>query len=120
FLDTLPCNAHTTASDALWARLPLVTCSGRGFAARVAGSLLQAVGLPELIAGDLAAYETLALDLARAPQRLAAIREKLRGNRVTFPLFDTTRLCRALESAYRTMWDIHLSGGKPRSFNIDP
>jgi predicted O-linked N-acetylglucosamine transferase (SPINDLY family) len=118
FLDTLPCNAHTTASDALWAGLPLVTCCGQGFAARVAGSLLHAIGLPELVASDLVAYEALALDLARSPQRLAAIRDRLRRNRDSFPLFDTARLCRALESAYRTMRDIHLHGEKPRGFDV--
>lgn len=118
FLDTLPCNAHTTASDALWAGLPLITCSGQGFAARVAGSLLHAVGLPELVTTDLAAYEALALELARAPQRLAGIREKLRSNRAASPLFDTARLCRALERAYQTMWDIHLTGEKPRGFKV--
>ncbi|MDE1987975.1 MAG: tetratricopeptide repeat protein [Alphaproteobacteria bacterium] len=118
FLDTLPCNAHTTASDALWMGLPLVTCMGRSFAARVAGSMLHAVGLEELIAGDLAQYEAVALDLARSPQRLAALRDKLAGNCATTPLFDTPRLCRNIESAYATMWEIHRKGEKPRSFSV--
>ena len=77
FLDTLPYNAHTTASDALWAGLPLVTMPGKSFPARVAASILKAADLPELIAPDLTAYEALALKLARDPRRLAAIREKL-------------------------------------------
>jgi protein O-GlcNAc transferase len=77
FLDTLPCNAHTTASDALWAGLPVLTCSGNTFAGRVAGSLLRAIGLPELITESLEDYERKALDLARDPQRLTALRQKL-------------------------------------------
>ena len=81
FLDTLPYNAHTTASDALWAGLPVVTCAGRSFAARVAGSLLHAVGLPELVTTSLAEYEALALALARDPGRLAELRERLGRNR---------------------------------------
>ncbi|HKX09272.1 MAG TPA: tetratricopeptide repeat protein, partial [Stellaceae bacterium] len=86
FLDTFPCNAHTTASDALWAGLPLLTCMGRSFAARVAGSLLHAVGLPELVTGSLGDYEALALELARSPERLAALRARLQANRATAPL----------------------------------
>jgi protein O-GlcNAc transferase len=120
FLDTLPCNAHTTASDALWMGLPIVTCMGRSFAARVAGSMLHAIGLEELITVDLAQYEAVALDLARSPQRLAALRDKLAGNRATTPLFDTPRLCRNIESAYATMWEIHRKGEKPRSFSVAP
>lgn len=103
FLDTLPYNAHTTASDALWAGLPVVTTPGRSFPARVAASILTAAGIPELIASDLAAYETLALELATDPERLRAIREKLIRNRHTTPLFDTARFIRNLEDAYRAM-----------------
>lgn len=120
FLDTAPCNAHTTASDALWAGVPLITHSGRGFAARVAGSLLAAIGLEELITTELADYEALALALARSPKRLTAIRERLWRNRSTHPLFDTARLCRNIESAYRTMWEIHQRGEMPRSFSVAP
>jgi predicted O-linked N-acetylglucosamine transferase (SPINDLY family) len=91
FLDTLPYNAHTTASDALWAGLPVVTCLGETFAGRVAASLLKAVGLPELITTSLEDYEALALKLAREPLLLASIKAKLARNRDTCPLFDTAR-----------------------------
>jgi predicted O-linked N-acetylglucosamine transferase (SPINDLY family) len=105
FLDTLPFNAGTTASDALWAGLPVLTCAGEAFAARMAGSLLQTIGLPELVTCNLAEYEALALELATSPTRLAEIRTKLANNRDTSPLFDTDRFCRNLESAYQGMWD---------------
>jgi protein O-GlcNAc transferase len=118
FLDSLPCNAHTTAGDALWMGLPLVTCMGQSFAARVAGSMLQAVGLPELIAPDLAAYEALALELARSPQRLAALRARLAAKRTSCPLFDTARLARHIETAYETMWRRHLEGLPPAAFDV--
>jgi protein O-GlcNAc transferase len=103
FLDTLPYNAHTTASDALWAGLPLITTPGCSFPARVAASVLAAANLPELIAPDLAAYEALALKLARDPAALKAIREKLAASRGSVPLFDTARFTRNLEAAYRAM-----------------
>jgi predicted O-linked N-acetylglucosamine transferase (SPINDLY family) len=119
FLDTLPYNAHSTASDILWAGVPLVTCMGRSFASRVAGSLLTAIGAEELIAPDLGAYETLALDLARSPERLAASRANLVRNRTSYPLFDMARLCRHLESAYETMWGVYLKGRKPESFMVN-
>src|SRR6202043_3759860 len=88
FLDTLPCNAHTTASDALWAGLPVLTCSGDTFAGRVAGSLLTAIGMPELITESLEEYERTALALARDPQRSIALRHKLEMNRDASALFD--------------------------------
>lgn len=103
FLDTLPYNAHTTASDALWVGLPLVTTPGRSFPARVAASILTAAGLAELITEDLTAYETLALKLAGDPEALNAFREKLKANRTSVPLFDTARCTRNLESLYRDM-----------------
>ncbi|HYQ98906.1 MAG TPA: tetratricopeptide repeat protein, partial [Casimicrobiaceae bacterium] len=102
-LDTMPYNAHTTASDALWAGVPVVTCLGDTFASRVAASLVRAVGLSELVAADLAAYEALALSLARDPLRLAALRAKLAANRTTAPLFDTPRFARDLEALYVAM-----------------
>jgi predicted O-linked N-acetylglucosamine transferase (SPINDLY family) len=105
FLDTLPFNAGTTASDALWAGLPVLTCAGEAFAARMAGSLLNAVGLPELITHDLAEYEALALELATSPARLAEIKTRLAANRLSAPLFDTKLFCRNLESAYQQMWE---------------
>jgi predicted O-linked N-acetylglucosamine transferase (SPINDLY family) len=119
FLDTMPYNAHTTASDALRAGLPVVTCPGRTFAARVAGSLLHAVGMPELIARDPDHYEALALELARDPARLGALRAKLASDRASAPLFDTDRYRRHIEVAYATMQEIALAGGKPRSFAVD-
>jgi predicted O-linked N-acetylglucosamine transferase (SPINDLY family) len=120
FLDTLPCNAHTTASDALWSGVPVITCSGRSFPARVAGSLLRAVGLEELVTHSLAQYETLALELARDAQRLSAIRARLAAGREQLPLFDTPRFCRHLEQAYRRMWQRHRDGEPPVTFRVEP
>lgn len=113
FLDTFAVNAHTTASDALWAGLPVATLAGRQFAARVAASLLHAVGLPELVATSEAGYEALCLDLATSPAKLAAIREKLAANRKTQPLFDTARHTRALEAAYSAALERHRQGLAP-------
>lgn len=118
FVDTCYCNAHTTASDALWAGLPVLTCASATFAGRVAGSLLRAIGLPELITHSLADYEALALDLARVPTRLAAIRRRLAQNRDTFPLFDAARVARHIEAAYRGMWERHQRGMPPESFPV--
>ncbi|MBF0296463.1 MAG: tetratricopeptide repeat protein [Magnetococcales bacterium] len=103
FLDNLPVNAHTGANDSLWAGVPVVTCVGETFAGRVAGSLLHAAGLPELVTHDLAAYEALALRLALEPERLRAIRERLTRLRETAPLFQTDRFVANLEEAYRRM-----------------
>ena len=118
FLDNLPCNAHTTASDALWAGLPVLTCAGTTFAGRVAASLLEAVGMPELITPSLERYEALALELARNRGLLAAHRERLARNRLTHPLFDTALFRRHIEAAYETMWQRLLEGGTPRSFDV--
>lgn len=104
FLDTHPYGAHSTSADALMAGLPVVTCMGGVFAARVAGSLLNAVGLPELVTASLAEYEALALSLAVAPERLLGIRKRLSENIKTSPLFDTKGFCRNLEVAYMAMW----------------
>jgi predicted O-linked N-acetylglucosamine transferase (SPINDLY family) len=104
FIDTLPCNAHTTASDALWAGLPVLTCMGEAFASRVAASLLKAVGLPELITESQPAYEALAIELANHPEKLAGIKLKLERNRLTTPLFDTTSYARHLEALYTEMY----------------
>jgi protein O-GlcNAc transferase len=111
FLDTLPYNAHATACDALWAGLPVLTCAGEGFAGRVAASLLHAIGFPELVTQTPDAYESAALALARDPQKLLELRKRLTANRLTKPLFDTTRFTRALEAAYcRWMDERRLSG----------
>jgi len=110
FLDTLPCNAHTTASDSLWAGLPVLTCAGESFPARVAASLLNAVGLPELVSTTLAQYEEMAVELAMNPGRLGEIAARLSGNRLTAPLFDTELFTRRLEEAYRQMFQRHAAG----------
>jgi protein O-GlcNAc transferase len=120
FLDSLPYNAHTTASDALWAGLPIVTCLGETFAGRVAASCLKAVGLPELITTSLEDYEALALKLAREPAFLAAIRAKLASNRESYPLFDTPRFTRHIEAAYTTMWERYQRRERPEAFAVSP
>jgi predicted O-linked N-acetylglucosamine transferase (SPINDLY family) len=120
FLDTLPFNAHTTASDALWAGLPVITCYGESFAGRVGASLLKAVGLPELVTANLDDYEALALRLATDPQRLRTFRDRLERNRFTEPLFDTRRYRTYIEAAYGEMWEIWQRREKPRSFAVDP
>ena len=104
FLDTLPYNAHTTAMDALWAGLPVLTSMGASFASRVAASLLHAAGMPELVTDSLGAYEDRALGLARDPDALAKLKARLAANRANCALFDTARFTRNLESAYRAMW----------------
>jgi protein O-GlcNAc transferase len=119
FLDTLPCNAHTTASDALWAGLPVLTCAGETFAGRVAGSLLTAVGLPELVTKSLEDYEQVALALAHDPQRFAALRGKLSKARATSALFDLPKLTGNIEAAYARMWQTWLSGETPAAFSIE-
>ncbi len=118
FLDTLPFNAGTTASDALWAGVPVLTCSGEAFAARMAGSLLKAVGLPELITHSLEEYEALALKLASSPSLLSGLRDRLARNRTAAPLFDTPRFCRHLETAYGMMWQRHLRGEPPGALRV--
>ena len=120
FLDTLPLNAHTTASDALWAGLPVLTCRGRAFGGRVAASLLHAVGLSELVTDNLQAYEALALRLATDATLLGGLRERLRQNRLSYPLFDTDRFRRHIEAAYTTMWELWQRGERPRSFRVEP
>lgn len=106
-LDTFPYTSHTTASDALWAGCPLVTCSGETFASRVAGSILINAGMRELVTASLEEYEHLVLDLAASPARLRDLRRKLEENRDTCPLFDTPRFARNLERAYEEMFDAY-------------
>jgi len=118
FLDTLPYNAHTTASDALWAGLPVLTQMGQAFAGRVAASLLNAVGLPELITRDAAAYEALAIALGRDPARAGALKARLAAAIPTAPLFNTPRFTRHLEGAYRMMWQRHAAGLAPEGFAV--
>ena len=118
FLDTLPYNAHTTGSDALWAGVPLLTCRGSAFPGRVAASLLQAAGLPELITQTAAEYEALALALASDRDRLAGLRAKLAQTRDSCALFDTARFTRHLETAYRMMVARQRAGGVPEGFSV--
>jgi protein O-GlcNAc transferase len=118
FLDAFPYTAHTTASDALWAGVPLLTCTGRSFATRVAGSLLHTIGLPELVVENFVEYEAMALRLARRPELLAAFRQWLAEVRSTTPLFNTDRFRRHLEEAYERMREILRAGGSPRPFTV--
>ena len=118
FIDTFNINAHTTASDALWAGLPVVTKQGSQFAARVSASLLRAVGLPELIVNTEAEYEALILELARDASELNAIKAKLVKNRLREPLFDTKRYTRHFESGLRQAYDRYFDGEEPEDIWI--
>jgi protein O-GlcNAc transferase len=118
FLDTLPYNAHTTASDALWAGLPVLTQVGDSFAGRVAASLLHAVGLPELITTSDAEYEALAVTLATTPGRLQTLRNRIAENRLNTPLFDTERFTRRLETAFRRMHERAVAGLPPAPLDL--
>ncbi len=109
FLDTLPYNAHTTASDALWMGLPLLTCTGRSFAGRVAGSLLNALGMTELITDSLEAYEEKALQLSSDTAKLKSIKQQLQTNKMNSALFDTERFARDLENCYQDVWKRYLA-----------
>ncbi len=118
FLDTFHYNAHTTASDALWAGLPLLTCIGETFASRVAASLLTAAGLPDLIAANAVDYEKMALELATQPDKLKQLRAKLQNNKLTCALFDTARYTRNLEAAYLQMWERSAAGLAPDHITV--
>lgn len=118
FLDTLYYNAHVTASDALWAGIPLLTLSGQTFASRVAASLLTAIGLPELITTSLSEYEHLAVHLATHPEVLQSLKRKLADNRLHYPLFDTPRTVRHLEQGYRLIWERYQSGQSPTTSHL--
>ena len=118
FLDTFHYNAHATANHALWAGLPVLTCPGETFASRVGASLLNAVGLPELIAGSHQEYEALALDLATDPEKLRALRDRLAGQRLSSPLFDTPRFVRHLEEGYTQIWERQRAGLPPADIRV--
>jgi predicted O-linked N-acetylglucosamine transferase (SPINDLY family) len=118
FLDTLPYNAGTTASDALWAGLPVLTHMGESFAARVAASLLNAIGLPELVTTTQEQYEATAIELAGDPARLAEFKDRLQGNRLTMPLFDTEQFTRHLENAYVQMYERYQAGRPPDHITV--
>jgi protein O-GlcNAc transferase len=120
FLDTSPYNAGTTASDALWAGLPVLTCIGEAFPARVAASVLTSAGLPELVASSRSEYERLAVEFATRPECLAGIRRKLQENRSTTPLFDTPAFARNLEVLYERMYSRHRSGLAPQHLLLAP
>ena len=113
FLDTLPYNAHTTASDALWMGVPVLTLGGETFAGRVAASLLTAIHLPELITTTPEAYERMAVDLATHPEKLAVVKRKLGENRLTTPLFDTKLFTKHIEAAYTAIYQRHQAGLAP-------
>jgi len=113
FLDTWPCNAHTTASDALWAGVPIVTHIGRTFASRVAGSLLQAVGVSDLVCPSVQAYEELVVGLAGDAARRSVLRGQIESARLTSPLFDGALVAKGIESLYERMWERALADLPP-------
>lgn len=117
FLDCFPCTAHTTASEALWGGLPLLTCAGRTFSSRVAGSILTAANLPELVTESLEQYEALALELANDPARLKALRSRA-SNAASTPMFDIAMYTRDLERAYIRMAEIYNSGESPQAITV--
>ena len=118
FIDTFAFNAHTTAAEALWAGLPVVTKVGLGFAARVAGSLLNAVGLPELITETEKDYEALILELATNPKKLSEVKEKLANNRLTQPLFNTELYTKHLENGYQQAYQNYFDGNLPQTIIV--
>lgn len=118
FIDTLPYNAHTTASDALWAGLPILTLRGKAFAGRVASSLLRNIGLSELVTETLDEYQSLAIELAFNPEKLHEIRGKLNNNRLTMPLFNTPLFTQKIEAAYKQIYEMYRIGAKPENIFI--
>ena len=119
FLDTLPYNAGTTASDALWAGLPVLTCMGESFASRVAASLLNAIELTELITTTQEQYEAKAIELATNPAKLKAIKDKLERNRLTTALFDTPRFTKHIEAAFTQMYERYQADLPPDHIYIE-
>jgi predicted O-linked N-acetylglucosamine transferase (SPINDLY family) len=118
FIDTFYCGAMATAGDALWAGLPVLTCSGDNMAARMSGTIVRATGLPELVVTDRDAYAATAFRLATRPDELAALREKLAQNRTSCALFDTEQRVRDLGQAFTMMWERHATGLPPASFDV--
>jgi predicted O-linked N-acetylglucosamine transferase (SPINDLY family) len=119
FLDTAPYNAHTTASDALWAGIPVLTCAGKSFASRVAASLLNAVGLPELVVNSDGEYIDMAVNLSVERHRLSTIRARLEDSRNLHPLFDAVSYVRGLEEAFVKIYALSLAGKQADTFYID-
>ncbi|MBO9513696.1 MAG: tetratricopeptide repeat protein [Variovorax sp.] len=118
FLDTFHYNAHTTAADALWSGLPVLTLAGATFPSRVGASLLRAIGLQELVTQEVADYEALAISLARSPERLAQLRRRLADHRTAMPLFDSALFARRLEAAFEAMWERRAEGLPPDHLRI--
>jgi predicted O-linked N-acetylglucosamine transferase (SPINDLY family) len=118
FVDTFNFNAHTTATEALWAGLPVITKPGQGFAARVAGSLLKALGMSELITPSEKEYEALILDLATKKGKLSNIKKKLATNRLSMPLFDTEKYTRNLEDGYQQAYKRYFDGKHPETIRV--
>jgi predicted O-linked N-acetylglucosamine transferase (SPINDLY family) len=118
FLDTLPYNAHTTASDSLWAGLPVLTCMGESFPSRVSASLLNAIELPELITTTQEQYEIKAIELATNPEKLKDIKKKLERNKLTTALFDTPRFTKHIEAAYKQMYERYQADLPPSNIYI--
>jgi predicted O-linked N-acetylglucosamine transferase (SPINDLY family) len=118
FLDTWPCNAHTTASDALWMGVPLITLTGGSFPSRVATSLLNSLELSELCAASIEEYEALAMRLAHAPGERALLRARLEAARHTSGLFNTRQYCRRLEAGYESIWSRHVRGQLPAALEV--
>ncbi len=120
YLDTLAVNGHTSASDALFMGVPVITRPGKTFAARVAGSVLRGLEMPELVVNTVEDYEELAVALATNPEQLRALRKKIAVKRDTAPLFNTTRYTRHLDAAYLEMWRLHQEGESPKPFTVTP
>jgi protein O-GlcNAc transferase len=120
FLDTAPCNAHTTASDALWMGVPVLTLTGSTFAGRVATSLLHAVDLPQLCTKSAGEYAAVGFRLATSPEKLAALKAHLEAGRATFPLFDAATYCRHIESAYEEVLARHVRRERPSALEMAP
>ena len=118
-LDTLPVNAHTTASDALWAGVPLVTLPGQPFVSRVAASIVTAIGLPELVARDADDYVRIAKELAASPEQLESLKERIREGARSSPLFDSARYTKNLEALYRVMWKRYTAGLAPAAIDVN-
>ena len=118
FIDTFYFNAHTTTTEALWAGLPVVTMQGKGFAARVAGSLLNAIGLPELVTENVSDYEALILEFATKPAKLGMIKEKLVANRLSKPLFNSHLYTKHLESGYLNAYQNYFDGKDPENIFV--
>ena len=118
FLDTVPYNAHSTATEALWAGLPVITCRGSSFAGRVGSSISHAIGMSELVTDSLSEYESLALKIAKDPALRTRLKEKLARNRKTHPLFDTALFTQHIETAYEQMWLRYRDGLLPAALTV--